>query len=110
MSRPDRGELQKIPEGAPLEFGNNVYRIKFDTRHRPGADYYGHRYHFYLKDAVEDVPEFVVYWPNFESYVSLALPSCRLGPIFGLPTVDTQHRETAQSSSLVQTRLSPYLS
>jgi len=62
----DRAELEKIPERARLEFGNNVYRIKFDTRHRPGADYYGHRYHFYLEDAVEDVPEFVVYWQNFE--------------------------------------------
>ncbi len=80
----DRAELRKIPEHARLEFGNNVYRIKFDTRHRPGVDYYGHRYHFYLEDAVEDVPEFVVYWPNFETCVSLALPSRRLGPIFVL--------------------------
>ena len=80
----DRAELQKIPERAGLEFGNNVYRIKFDTRHRPGVDYYGHRYHFYLEDAVEDVPEFVVYWSNFETCVSLALPSCRLGPLFVL--------------------------
>ena len=80
----DRAELRKIPEPARLEFGNNVYRIKFDTRHRPGVDYYGHRYHFYLEDAVEDVPEFVVYWPNFETCVSLALPSRRPGPIFVL--------------------------
>lgn len=80
----DRAELEKIPEQAELEFGNNVYRIKFDSRHRPGMDYYGHRYHFYLQDAVEDVPEFVVYWPNFESCVSLTLPSCRLGPILFL--------------------------
>jgi len=27
---------------------------------------YGHKYHFYLEDAV-DVPEFVVNWDNFES-------------------------------------------
>jgi mRNA (guanine-N7-)-methyltransferase len=71
----DRAELDKIPERAPLEYGNNVYRVKFDTRHRPNADYYGHRYHFYLEDAVGDVPEFVVYWSNFETCVSLALPS-----------------------------------
>ena len=80
----DRAELQKIPEGARLEFGNNIYRIKFDTRHRPGVDYYGHRYHFHLEDAVESLPESVVYWPNFETCVSLALPSRRLGPIFVL--------------------------
>ena len=79
-----RAELRKLPERARLEFGNNVYRIKFDTRHRPGEDYYGHRYHFYLEDAVEDVPEFVVYWPNFETCVSLSLPSRCLGPNFVL--------------------------
>ena len=81
-ARADRAELEKIPKDAPLEFGNSVYRIKFDTRHPPGADYYGHRYHFYLKDAVGDVPEFVVYWENFELCVSLPLLSPRFIPIF----------------------------
>jgi hypothetical protein len=70
----DRAKLTDIPDRARLEFGNIVYRVKFDTRYRPGADFYGHRYHFYLEDAVGDVPEFVVYWPNFETCVVVHIP------------------------------------
>ena len=32
---------------------------------------YGHAYRFFLEDAVEDVPEYLVHWDNFESYVIL---------------------------------------
>jgi mRNA (guanine-N7-)-methyltransferase len=28
---------------------------------------YGHQYRFFLTDAVEDVPEYVVNWDNFVS-------------------------------------------
>lgn len=103
----DRTELEKIPEYAPLEFGNNVYRIEFDTRHSPGP--YGHRYHFYLKDAVGNVPEFVVYWENFEACVSLPFLSPALSFHLDLLTMDTQHRKAAQSPSAVQTQFPPYL-
>lgn len=56
--------LDAIPDdAAELEFGNSVYKIRFEDRvERP---VYGHRYWFYLKDAVEDVPEYVVHWDNF---------------------------------------------
>ncbi|PVG00202.1 guanine-N(7)-methyltransferase [Serendipita vermifera] len=47
-----------------LTFGNSVYRIRFDDIRGP---LYGHRYMFYLQDAVEDVPEYVVYWDKFVS-------------------------------------------
>lgn len=30
---------------------------------------FGHRYWFYLQDAVDDVPEYVVHWDNFVQYV-----------------------------------------
>ena len=60
----DRDRLDGIPEDAKeLEFGNSVYKIRFEQREpRP---LYGHRYWFYLKDAVEDVPEYVVHWDSF---------------------------------------------
>ncbi|KAI0318351.1 mRNA capping enzyme-domain-containing protein [Amylostereum chailletii] len=59
-----------------LMFGNEVYHIKFDDReNRP---IYGHRYSFFLKDAVEDVPEYVVHW---ESFVQLAA-EYHLHPIY----------------------------
>ncbi|EJD46044.1 guanine-N(7)-methyltransferase [Auricularia subglabra TFB-10046 SS5] len=58
--------LDELPEDTPpdqLAWGNSVYRIKFDSRdNRP---LYGQRYRFYLEDAVDDVPEYVVDWPNF---------------------------------------------
>ncbi|THG97181.1 hypothetical protein EW026_g4772 [Hermanssonia centrifuga] len=69
--------LDAVPKGAQeLTFGNNVYQIRFEERdHRP---IYGNRYWFYLKDAVDDVPEYVVHWSNF---VSLAA-EYGLHPIF----------------------------
>ncbi|KAF8344198.1 guanine-N(7)-methyltransferase domain-containing protein [Cantharellus anzutake] len=49
-----------------LSFGNEVYQIRFESRHPPakGAHPYGHKYNFYLKDAV-DAPEYVVQWDPF---------------------------------------------
>ncbi|KAH8102839.1 guanine-N(7)-methyltransferase [Cristinia sonorae] len=51
------------PNAEDLSFGNNVYKIRFDERTHRGL--YGHRYWFYLKDAVDDVPEYVVHWDPF---------------------------------------------
>lgn len=61
--------LDGIPDDAKeLEFGNSVYKIRFEQREpRP---LYGHRYWFYLKDAVEDVPEYVVHWDSFVKLAS----------------------------------------
>lgn len=47
----------------PLEFGNAVYKIKFDSK--DSTPRFGHRYTFFLQDAVEEVPEWVVYWDLF---------------------------------------------
>ena len=56
--------LDQIPaEASDLSFGNSVYSIKFESREsRP---LYGHRYSFFLQDAVEDVPEYIVHWEPF---------------------------------------------
>jgi mRNA (guanine-N7-)-methyltransferase len=56
--------LDQMPADAPgLSFGNSVYSIKFESREpRP---LYGHRYSFFLQDAVEDVPEYLVHWEHF---------------------------------------------
>ncbi|OCH95194.1 guanine-N(7)-methyltransferase, partial [Obba rivulosa] len=51
------------PDETDLSFGNNVYKIRFESRtQRP---IYGQRYWFYLQDAVDDVPEYIVHWDNF---------------------------------------------
>lgn len=59
-----REHLETVPKDSQdLSFGNTVYQIRFEERRtRP---LYGDRYWFYLKDAVEDVPEYVVHWDNF---------------------------------------------
>ncbi|KAI0693907.1 mRNA capping enzyme-domain-containing protein [Cytidiella melzeri] len=56
--------LDAIPADEPsLSFGNSVYSIRFEERSHDAL--YGQRYWFYLKDAVDDVPEYVVHWDNF---------------------------------------------
>ncbi|WVQ78726.1 hypothetical protein IAT38_000813 [Cryptococcus sp. DSM 104549] len=58
--------LADVPEDAEeLRFGNSCYYVEFAERRHQGV--YGHQYSFYLTDAVEDVPEYLVHWENFES-------------------------------------------
>ena len=55
--------LNALPEDSDLSFGNSVYTIRFDSRDQQAV--FGDRYWFYLRDAVDDVPEYVVRWDNF---------------------------------------------
>ncbi|TFY69279.1 hypothetical protein EVG20_g3228 [Dentipellis fragilis] len=58
--------LDALPPDTPssdLSFGNSVYKIRFENR--TSRPLYGHRYWFFLRDAVEDVPEYIVHWDNF---------------------------------------------
>ena len=59
-----RSKLGQLP-GDELSFGNPVYRIRFDSKEEQPL--YGHRYWFFLRDAVEDVPEYVVRWEEFKA-------------------------------------------
>jgi hypothetical protein len=70
----ESGTIHDDPSSA-LRFGNSVYNVKFDQREWDSP--YGHRYTFFLQDAVEEVPEYVVYWENFVACVlpSLLFPS-----------------------------------
>ncbi|KAI0781330.1 mRNA capping enzyme-domain-containing protein [Trametes elegans] len=57
-------QLDALPPAAKeLSWGNKVYTIRFEDREKRPV--FGHRYWFYLKDAVDDVPEYVVHWENF---------------------------------------------
>ncbi|KAJ3785220.1 mRNA capping enzyme-domain-containing protein [Lentinula aff. detonsa] len=53
------------PENQDLSFGNAVYKVRFESREHSGM--FGRKYWFFLQDAVEDVPEYLVYWDNFVS-------------------------------------------
>ncbi|KAA1064188.1 mRNA cap guanine-N7 methyltransferase [Puccinia graminis f. sp. tritici] len=50
-------------------FGNSVYQIRFPYPLSPQRSelnqVYGNRYSFYLEDAVEDIPEYLVLWEPF---------------------------------------------
>jgi len=56
--------LESVPaDASDLTFGNDVYKIRFEDRvHKP---VFGHKYWFYLQDAVENVPEYIVKWDEF---------------------------------------------
>ena len=72
-----RDQLDALPPNAKeLTWGNSVYKIRFEDRHNRPV--FGHRYWFYLQDAVDDVPEYVVHWDNFVQYV--LVPSDRRSP------------------------------
>lgn len=59
-----RERLDALPEGTEdLSFGNSVYRIRFEERENKPT--FGHKYWFFLQDAVENVPEYIVRWQNF---------------------------------------------
>lgn len=61
--------LNELPDrDEELRFGNSCYSIQFTERRHKGV--YGHDYRFYLTDAVEDVPEYLVDWENFVSLAS----------------------------------------
>jgi len=62
--------IKSLPEDSK-EFGNSVYKVRFperptETVFRPP---YGHRYNFYMEDAVENVPEYIVPFEVFRGYV-----------------------------------------
>lgn len=54
----------------PLEWGNGIYRVKFPGRvpadgiFRPA---FGWKYFFFLEEAVEEIPEYVVPWEAFRA-------------------------------------------
>ncbi|WFD42837.1 mRNA (guanine-N(7))-methyltransferase [Malassezia psittaci] len=60
------GRLDAIDSEGELSFGNENYRIEFEHRYEDGEKPFGNKYHFWLEDAVDDVPEYVVEWATFE--------------------------------------------
>lgn len=61
--------IKSLPEDSK-EFGNSVYKVRFPERptqtvFRPP---YGHRYNFFMEDAVENVPEYIVPFEVFRGY------------------------------------------
>lgn len=53
-----------------MSFGNSKYRVEFSQRERPDANGFGHKYTFWLEDAVDSVPEYVIEWSQLVEYVA----------------------------------------
>ncbi|EKD16709.1 uncharacterized protein L3040_001448 [Drepanopeziza brunnea f. sp. 'multigermtubi'] len=66
----DEGEIEEGEAEASAEWGNDIYRVRFpgktpaDGIFRPP---FGWKYNFYLHEAVEEVPEYVVPWEAFRA-------------------------------------------
>ena len=63
--------INKLAPGVK-EWGNGIYRVEFENPPPEGPDVvfrpaYGHKYTFYLKDAVDIVPEYVVPFNAFRA-------------------------------------------
>ena len=94
-SAPQRGTasnaaIQEAPaaplvETAVAEWGNSIYRIRFpgdtpkDGIFRPP---YGWKYNFFMEEAVEEVPEYVVPWEAFRGYALQPFPISSFRPFF----------------------------
>ena len=66
----EEGELEEGEAEPTAEWGNSIYRIRFpdktpeDGVFRPA---FGWKYNFFLDEAVEEVPEYVVPWEAFRA-------------------------------------------
>jgi len=66
---PEKEKLDKSEHGLQ-EWGNSIYRVRF-AEEPPKAGVFrppwGWRYSFFLEEAVEEVPEYVVPWEAFRA-------------------------------------------
>lgn len=69
-AEPEDGELEEGEAEPTAEWGNHIYRVRFpgktpdDGVFRPA---FGWKYNFFLDEAVEEVPEYVVPWEAFRA-------------------------------------------
>ncbi|POR31478.1 mRNA cap guanine-N7 methyltransferase [Tolypocladium paradoxum] len=67
---PEDGEVEEGEAEPTAEWGNSIYRVRFpgktpdDGVFRPA---FGWKYNFFLDEAVEEVPEYVVPWEAFRA-------------------------------------------
>lgn len=69
-AEPEDGEVEEAEVEPTAEWGNSIYRVRFpgktpeDGIFRPA---FGWKYNFFLDEAVEEVPEYVVPWEAFRA-------------------------------------------
>jgi len=63
-------EVKKKKKQEGFEWGNSIYRVKFPGATPPDGAFrppYGWKYFYFLEEAVEEVPEYVVPWEAFRA-------------------------------------------
>ncbi|GBC03800.1 hypothetical protein RclHR1_05320017 [Rhizophagus clarus] len=60
-------KLKSLPKDQ-LKFENSIYSIRFEQKDNYPP--FGHKYWFYLKDAINDCPEYLVHFPTFQKLAS----------------------------------------
>lgn len=74
-AKPEAAEAGEATDLAFPEWGNSIYRVRFpgktpeDGIFRPP---FGWRYSYFMEEAVEEVPEYVVPWEAFRAYENLS--------------------------------------
>lgn len=68
----EHGRRSRLRDSPNHSFGNNIYNIRTETSIPDDNELpkFGFRYVFWLKDAVENVPEFLVLWEDFVRQVT----------------------------------------
>ena len=64
----DKEDGEAEEEG--FEWGNSIYRVKFPSKTPPDGTFrppFGWKYFYFLEEAVEEVPEYVVPWEAFRA-------------------------------------------
>ena len=56
---------RRLRESKDLSFGNEVYRVTFESEDKQNLPLFGARYNFHLEGVV-DCPEYLVFFPVLE--------------------------------------------
>jgi mRNA (guanine-N7-)-methyltransferase len=66
----EEGKEDGEVEAGGFEWGNSIYRVKFPGKTPPDGVFrppFGWKYFYFLEEAVEEVPEYVVPWEAFRA-------------------------------------------
>lgn len=59
---------KRLRNSDTMSFGNDVYRVTFNTDDKDNLSLFGAKYDFHLEGVV-DCPEFLVFFPLLEKFV-----------------------------------------
>ena len=59
---------RRLRDSDDLSYGNEVYRVTFESEDKHNIPLFGAKYNFHLEGVV-DCPEYLVFFPVLEKYV-----------------------------------------